>query len=75
LIEEQLIRADIPVQISYSAGTYVCNDVFYTLLDHFNESNTKVGFIHVPYIVEQCKEPCLELSQIVKGLTIAIESV
>ena len=65
----------ISAHISYSAGAYVCNDVLYTLLAYFNKSETKVAFIHVPYIKEQNKEPSMTLDDIVKGLTIAIENL
>ena len=65
----------IPSQVSYSAGAYVCNDVLYTLLSHFENSNTKVGFIHVPYCKEQNKEPSMSLDDIIKALTVAIENI
>lgn len=61
--------------VSYSAGVYVCNDVIYTLLAYFKNTQTKVGFIHVPYCTEQKKEPSMPLEDIVKGLTIAIENL
>ena len=51
----------IPSQLSYSAGSYVCNDLLYTLLMHFKGSKTRVGFIHVPYCTEQGKEPHMSL--------------
>ena len=37
-------------EISYTAGTYVCNAVFYSLMDEINlrGNRTKGGFIHVP---------------------------
>ena len=63
----------IPSQVSYSAGAYVCNDVLYTLLSQFENTKTKVGFIHVPYSDEQNKQPSLSLDNIVKALTVAIE--
>jgi len=67
--------AGIPCSISYSAGAYVCNDVFYTLLHHFNGTATKVGFIHIPALPEQSAEcrPSMCLDQIVRALTTAIE--
>ena len=34
--------------VSYSAGAYVCNDVFYRLSHRFRGTNVRVGFIHVP---------------------------
>ena len=65
--------AGIPSAVSYSAGTYVCNDVLFTLLARFKKTQTKVGFIHVPYAAEQNKQPCMDLCDMVKGVTIAIE--
>ena len=66
-------EAGIPARVSYSAGAYVCNDLLYTLLARFAESDTRVGFVHVPYSTEQAKTPCMRLDDIVKGLTLAIE--
>ena len=65
----------ISADVSYSAGTYVCNDVLYTLLDHYSGESTRVGFIHIPYCKEQCKEPSMKLDDIVKGLTVAIQNL
>ena len=74
-IAEAVNKEGIPSHVSYSAGAYVCNDVLYTLLSRFKNTDTKVGFIHIPYSAEQNKEPSMELSQIVKGLTVAIENL
>ena len=65
----------ISATLSYSAGTYVCNDLMYALLHHFKGSKTRVGFIHIPYSTEQNKEPSMDIADIVKGLTVAIESI
>ena len=72
---EAVSGAGIASQVSYSAGAYVCNDLLYTLLSHFEGSSTRVGFVHVPYSTEQGKEPAMALSDIVKALTIAIENM
>ena len=62
--------ADIPAALSYSAGAFVCNDVLYTLLHHYDGSEVKVGFVHIPYSPEQGKEgaPSLPLSRAVEAL-------
>jgi len=65
----------IPAAPSHSAGTYVCNDVLYTLLAHFESTKTKVGFIHVPYSTQQNKQPSMELDKIVEAITIAIQNI
>ena len=74
-ITEAQNSAGVPSKVSYSAGVYVCNDVFYTLLSRFKNSNVRVGFIHVPYCKEQSKEPAMDINDIVKGLIIAVENI
>lgn len=72
----EAIRAvGVPSRVSYSAGAYVCNDVLYSLLAHFYGSETRVGFIHIPYSDEQGKEPSLALCDMVRGLIAAIEHI
>ena len=72
---EAMSAAGILSQLSYTAGAYVCNDLLYTLLAHFQNTQTKVGFIHVPYAKEQGKAPSLEMAELVRGLTVAIENM
>ena len=74
-IAEAIKNGGVPSQVSYSAGAYVCNDLFYTLLFHFECTTTRVGFIHIPYCLEQNKEPSMKIEDIVKGLIIAIENL
>ena len=66
--------ANIPAALSYSAGTFVCNDVLYRLLHHFDGTATQAGFIHVPYLPQQAKQnqPSLPLEKIVEALQLAI---
>ncbi|MBN0039755.1 pyroglutamyl-peptidase I [Cellulosimicrobium cellulans] len=41
--------ADVPVEVSSTAGTYVCNDVFYALMHHWGAGpGRRAGFVHVP---------------------------
>ena len=70
-------KEGIPSKLSYSAGAYVCNEVLYTLLHKFKETNVKVGFIHVPYFPEQTDSstPSLEKELIVKALALAIKTL
>lgn len=41
-------NAGIPAQVSYSAGAYVCNDLYYQVLWHEKDKALPVCFIHVP---------------------------
>lgn len=56
-IIEKLKVKNIPVVISDSAGTYVCNNLMYHVLHYIEVNNlhTKAGFIHVPFMSEQLK--------------------
>ena len=63
----------IPATVSNSAGAFVCNDVFYTLLHRFHGTATKVGFVHVPWLPEQ-GTPSLPLEQTVSALKVMIAS-
>ena len=50
-----LEAAEIPAELSYSAGTYVCNHVFYRLMQSLAASPRPQlgGFVHVPRAREQ----------------------
>lgn len=75
-------EAGIPAFVSYTAGSYVCNDLMYTLLYLIDKKypNIRGGFIHVPFAMSQVVNkpqgtPSMELGQIAKGLQCAIEAV
>ena len=73
----EAVRAlGIPCEKSGDAGEYVCNTLLYGMLEH-NRGAVPTGFIHVPFIREQGHEdqPCMELSDIEKGIETAIKTV
>ena len=43
-----MAEAGLAAELSYSAGAYVCNDLFYGLLHRFQGGEKRCGFIHVP---------------------------
>lgn len=67
----------LPCQISYTAGTYVCNYLMYETL-YLAKNNVRAGFIHVPYLTSQVVEkpnmPSMSLSEIAKTLELAVEA-
>lgn len=72
----------IPSALSYTAGTYVCNDLMYHLLHLISTKYTHIqgGFIHIPFSCEQVKNrasdtPSLPLELMAKGLEIAAKTV
>ncbi len=71
---QAICDAGLPGEVSPSAGTFVCNDTLYRLLYHFRGTETKVGFVHVPFLPQQAKEgvPSMELGQMVQALEAVI---
>ena len=76
-----LLAAGIPAEISQTAGTFVCNQVFYALMRSLARLPTprpRGGFVHVPFVPEQTggrrDVPSMPLDTIVAGLRIAIET-
>ena len=65
---------DIPCRLSCTAGTYVCNDVFYRLLHRYRDTGKRVGFVHVPFLPEQ-GSPNLPLNSIVRALQAMLEAI
>ena len=74
-ILQALTAANIPVEVSQTAGTFVCNHVFYALMHALKKQRGAVkargGFVHVPYLPEQGL-PCMTLEHMVRGLRSAI---
>lgn len=51
---EAVSRLDIPVEVSQTAGTYVCNHIFYGLMHLLaRRDGIRGGFIHVPFSTQQ----------------------
>ena len=72
------LRADgIPASVSQTAGTFVCNHVFYGLMHRTAGTPVKAGFIHIPYLPEQAaRHPgtaSMALADMVRGLKIAVD--
>ncbi len=65
--------------VSQTAGTFVCNHVFYGLMHHTAGKPVRAGFIHVPFLPEQAAAredtpPSMALDDIVAGIRIAVET-
>lgn len=68
--------AGLPGAVSYSAGSFVCNDVLYSLLHRFDGTAVRAGFIHVPFLPEQTVDkPSLPLDKTIAALCAAIEAI
>ena len=73
---QALQQAGIASEVSQTAGTFVCNHVFYALMHALATKRllqaVRGGFIHVPYLPGQ-GTPCMVLDDMVHGLRLAID--
>lgn len=71
-----LLDARIAAEVSQTAGTFVCNHVFYGLLHELATQrglrSVRGGFIHVPWLPGQ-GTPSMEVADAVRALQIAIK--
>ena len=73
LMLDCLREAGIPAQQSDSAGTFVCNEVFYRLMKMTEGSRILAGFVHIPYITGMGKgKPEMKLEDVIRGLEICV---
>lgn len=52
-LKTKLESAKIPVEISLSAGGFVCNALYFHCLSYLKNTPTEVVFVHLPYLPEQ----------------------
>ena len=74
-----LRESGVPAEISQTAGTYVCNHVFYGLMHALHgKSRIRGGFIHIPYAPDQAARhpgaPSLPVEVVTRALRIALRT-
>ncbi|MBU3085427.1 pyroglutamyl-peptidase I [Acinetobacter seifertii] len=76
-IFQKLRQENISVEISNSAGTYVCNHVFYHLMSIIKNTQIKGGFIHVPASPEMVTSNCdtIDMDIQIQAIYIAIKTM
>ena len=72
--------AGVPASVSHSAGTFVCNHVFFGLMHALRRSRSvRAGFMHLPLLPEQAAaqpagQPSLPLDILVRGVRLALQT-
>ena len=79
-IAERINKANIPAAISNTAGAYLCNRLFYSVMHAIkvNGLDARAGFIHLPYLHDQAVSkywdfPSMSKETIVEAVRLAIE--
>jgi pyroglutamyl-peptidase len=78
-IARDMRAAGVPAAVSQTAGTFVCNHVFYGLmhcLATLGGAGVRGGFIHIPYLPEQAArhpgQPSMSLEMMIRGIRQAV---
>ncbi|EHD6027307.1 pyroglutamyl-peptidase I [Vibrio parahaemolyticus] len=77
-IAQTLHESGIPCQVSNSAGTFVCNHLFYGVQHYLRDKSIRHGFVHIPLLPEQATDgnhPSMSLDMIVAGLKLVAQVV
>lgn len=78
---ERIRERNIPVSVSNTAGTFVCNHVIYGVcrLIDVKYPGKRSGFIHIPYLPQQVLDkrnmPSMSQELMVEAVTAAIEAI
>ncbi|MEJ6004126.1 pyroglutamyl-peptidase I [Paucibacter sp. AS339] len=72
-----LREAGFPSEVSQTAGTFVCNHVFFGLQHQLSGQGVRSGFMHVPLLPEQAShmpnQPSMSLPTMVAGVRLALQ--
>ena len=76
---EAIKAQGIPASVSFSAGAFLCNHVFYVAQNKFAGTNVRSGFVHVPLMDSQAPEfpglPTMPLDQMVTAVKAILNTV
>lgn len=78
-IVRDLRTAGVPASVSNSAGTFVCNHLFFGLMHRLamrGPAGVRGGFVHIPFLPEQAArwpgQPSMALAAVVDALRVAV---
>ena len=74
---DHLIENGVPASISLSAGTFVCNHIFYSMQHYCLDKGMRSGFIHLPLMESQAGEfpgfPTMPINQMISGIKLILD--
>lgn len=79
-IVHALRGAGLPASVSQTAGTFVCNHVFYGLMHAVHaQPSIRAGFIHIPFLPQQAARqpaptPSMALADMIEALKVAVRT-
>jgi len=75
-LRDRLAAASLPVEISLSAGAYLCNAAFYLARHALGDRPVPCGFLHLPPTPDlACGAQPLEFEEQLRGLRLVLEEL
>ena len=80
-MRDAIRETGLPSEISNTAGTFVCNQLMYALLNYIAHSDLKIrgGFLHLPYLDRQTADhpdkPGFPCEKLVQGVEAAVTAI
>ena len=79
---KKMKEAGVPAAVSFTAGTYVCNDLMYAAVEYCRPRGIRAGFVHLPLSLEIAVEEgkagmvhALPQEMLTRGIVAAIGAV
>jgi len=79
---DAIVAGGVPAKLSYSAGTFLCNHIMYSVLNYVSATGPAIpaGFIHVPptpdlVAAQEQMAPSMSLEEIRVGTVLGIENL
>jgi pyroglutamyl-peptidase len=80
-MRDAVLKAGLPAEISSSAGHFVCNHVFFSLMHALRKSKIPAGFVHVPYLPQQAlangqnSMPSMQQNDMIAAIRCALQAL
>lgn len=79
---KKMKEAGVPAAVSFTAGTYVCNDLMYAAVEYCRPRGIRAGFVHLPLSLEIAVEEgkagmvhALPQEMLTRGIVAAIGAI
>lgn len=74
-LKKRMEAVDIPVSISNTAGTFVCNHLFFQLQHFLYKTNIPSGFVHLPMLPEQNTKENMCIEDMLRGIRVLLSEL
>ena len=74
-LKQRMEQEDISASISNSAGTFVCNHLFFQLQNFLHHTSIPSGFVHIPMLPEQNPKENMSIEDMLRGIRVLLSEL